>query len=254
VSAPRARRAVLVGVEDGVGWLTLARPGSGNRLDRDVAQALTDACEALALDPAVHVVVLGATGPDFSLGLVARHAWLDRSWPDPVAAVAALPQPVIAAINGEACGWGFALALACDVRFATTRAVFSTPDVADGRLPGGGLTQRLPRIVGAGRALAAILLGERIRAGSALDCGLVAEVVAPARLSRVVAARARALAARGPIALRYAKEAVGRAFDLPLADGVRLEHDLYVLLQTTADRREGIEAFRARRRPRFHAR
>jgi len=93
-----------------------------------------------------------------------------------------------------------------------------------------------------------------MRAAEALACGLVTEVVAASRLARVVATRARALADRGPIALRYAKEAVRRALDLPLDDGVRLEHDLYVLLQTTADRREGVEAFRRRRRPRFRAR
>jgi enoyl-CoA hydratase/carnithine racemase len=92
-----------------------------------------------------------------------------------------------------------------------------------------------------------------VPASDALAWGLVADVVAPSRLGATLAARARALAARGPIALRYAKEAVRRAFDLPLEDGVRLEHDLYVLLQTTADRREGIAAFRARRRPRFSA-
>jgi enoyl-CoA hydratase/carnithine racemase len=112
----------------------------------------------------------------------------------------------------------------------------------------------LPRIVGTGRAMALVLLGESMRATAAIDSGLVSEVVPRSRLARVVGARARALAARGPLALRYAKEAVRRALDLPLDDGVRLEHDLYVLLQTTADRREGVEAFRQRRRPRFHAR
>src|SRR6185369_2594638 len=104
------------------------------------------------------------------------------------------------------------------------------------------------------RAMAMLLLGERLRAATALDWGLVTEVVAPARIARVARARADALAQRGPIALRFAKEAVRRALDLPLDDGVRLEHDLYVLLQTTADRREGVEAFLARRRPRFQAR
>ena len=254
MKATRARDAVAVRIDDGVARVTLKSPASRNRLELHLVQALAEACGEIALDPDVHVVVLDSAGPDFSLGLGADRAWLDPAWPDPVAAVAALPQPVIAAIDGEARGWGFALALACDIRIATTRAILSTPDPGDGRLVGGGLTQRLPRIVGVARTSALLLLGLRLRAREALAWGLVAEVVPAAGLARAVDASARALVARGPIALRYAKEAVRRALDLPLDDGVRLEHDLYVLLQTTADRREGVAAFRARRRPRFRAR
>ena len=254
MSTRGAGAAVVVHVEAGVAWVTLARPASNNRLDLEMAQGLAEACETLAFDAGVRVVVLRAGGGDFCAGLPAGMRWLGPAWPDPVAAVAALPQPVIAAIDGEASSWGLGLALACDVRIATTRAVLSAPDTAAGHMPGGGLTQRLPRIVGVGRATSLLVAGDRLGARAALACGLVGEVVPVARLARVVATRARALAARGPLALRYAKEAVRRAFDLPLADGVRLEHDLYVLLQTTVDRREGIEAFRARRRPRFSAR
>jgi enoyl-CoA hydratase/carnithine racemase len=254
VKPARARGTVIVQIDDGVGRLTLACPATRNRLDLPVVQALVDACAAIALDPDVHVVVLDGAGPDFSLGLPSDRGWLDPAWPDPVAAVAGLPQPVVAAIDGEARGWGLALTLACDVRIATTRAVLSAPDLGEGRLPGGGLTQRLPRIVGVGRTAALLLLGQRLDAREALAWGLVAEIVRPGALGRAVDATARAMAARGPIALRYAKEAVRRALDLPLDDGVRLEHDLYVLLQTTADRREGVAAFRARRRPRFRAR
>ena len=252
--AARARAAVDVRIECGIARLTLARPRTHNRFDLPLVQALADACAALALDADVHVVVLGASGPDFSLGLAGDRGWLDPAWPDPVTAVAGLPQPIVAAIDGEARGWGLALALACDLRIVTTRATLSAPDVAKGRLPGGGLTQRLPRIVGTGRAASLLLLGERLAARDALAWGLAAEVVAPGGLARAVDAAARALVARGPIALRYAKEAIRRALDLPLDDGVRLEHDLYVLLQTTRDRREGVAAFRARRRPRFQAR
>ena len=251
VSASRTSAAVVTRIDDGVGFMQLARAATRNRLDLGLVQAVVDACEAMAADSAVRVVVLGAAGPDFSIGLPAGRGWLDPAWPDPVAAVAALPQPVIATIDGEARGWGLALALACDVRLVSTRAVLSVPDAGGGRLPGGGMTQRLPRMVGTGRASAMLLLGTRIRAADAVAWGLAAEAVAAGRLARAAAARARELAARGPVALRYAKEAVRRAFDLPLDDGVRLEHDLYVLLQTTADRRDGVEAFRARRRPRF---
>jgi len=254
VTARGRRPAVTTAVADAVAWVTLSRGERRNRLDLEVMQGLADACAAIASDPQVRVVVLQAAGRDFCLGLPPRVAWPPASWPDGVAAVAALSQPVVAAIDGEARGWGFSLALAADVRIATSRAVFSAPEVRDGRLPGGGLTQRLPRMVGAGRAMALLALGERLRVREAADWGLVGDVVPPARLARAAAARARDLAARGPVALRYAKEAVHRALDLPLEDGLRLEHDLYVLLQTTADRREGIDAFLARRPPRFDAR
>jgi enoyl-CoA hydratase/carnithine racemase len=249
-----ARPAVVVRVDDGVARVTLARSETCNRLDLELCQALVDVCAAVADEPRAHVVVLEAAGRDFSVGLPPRERWLPAAWPDPVAAVAALPQPVVAAIDGDAVGWGFGLALACDIRIASPRAVLVAPELATGRMPGGGITQRLPRVVGSGRAMALLLLGERLRARVALDWGLVTDVVASARLARVAAERARALARRGPLALRFAKEAVRRALDLPLADGVRLEHDLYVLLQTTADRREGVEAFLARRPPRFQAR
>lgn len=246
----RAGAAVEVRVAAGVARLRLAR----DRLDLPLVQALADACDEIALDERVHVVLVESARRDFCLGLPDDTEWLDVAWPDPVAALAALPQPVVVAVDGEARGWGFGLALAGDLRIASTRAAFSAPELAAGRQPGGGLTQRLPRMVGTSRAMAVLLLGERLAARDALAWGLVAEVVPSTRLSRVATARAAALAERGPIALRYAKEAVRRALDLPLADGVRLEHDLYVLLQTTADRREGIEAFRTRRRPRFQAR
>ena len=211
---PASRPAVELAVRDGVAWMTLARPASGNRLDAELLGALVEGSAAAEDDDGVRVVVLAAEGPAFSLGLPRACRWPERSWPDGVGAVAGLTKPVIAAIQGAALGWGLALALACDLRLASTTAVLALPALGERRFPGGGVTQRLPRMIGT----------------------------------------ARALAAKGPLALRLGKEAVVRALDLPLADGIRLEHDLYVLLQTTADRRAGIEAFLARRKPRFGGR
>jgi enoyl-CoA hydratase/carnithine racemase len=245
--------AVVVRVAGGVARMTLARPATRNRLDLELCQAIADACATVAGDARSHVVLLDAAGRDFSLGLPPDMRWPPTTWPDPVAALAALPQPIIAALDGEARGWGLGLALACDVRIASDRAVLSAP-ATTASPPGAGVSQRLPRIVGAGRATAMLLLGARLRARNALAWGLVAEVATARGLARAATSRARALARRGPIALRYAKEAVVRALDLPIADGVRLEHDLYVLLQTTADRREGVDAFLGRRRPRFRNR
>lgn len=256
MTAVARRRAPAVGCEirDGVAWLTLDRPARGNALDAEAMGDLAEACERAEGDDDARVVVLSAGGRTFSSGLPRTHGWPDRHWRDGVEAVAKLAKPVVAAIQGEAAGWGAALALACDVRVGSTAAALVLPEAHAGRLPGGGATQRLARIVGPARALELILLGRRLAAREMHAWGLLADVVAPGRLAATVARLARDLARRGPLALRLAKEAVVRALDLPLDDGVRLEHDLYVLLQTTADRAEGVAAFHARRRPRFQGR
>jgi enoyl-CoA hydratase/carnithine racemase len=126
--------------------------------------------------------------------------------------------------------------------------------VTRGELPSHGATQRLPRLVGKGRALAMLLLGEPLRARAALDAGLVQRIVPAAELWRTGARLAAQMAERGPIAQRLAKEALHAALDVPLAEGLRLEGDLYTLLQSTADRDEGIASFREKRRPVFRNR
>jgi enoyl-CoA hydratase/carnithine racemase len=245
---------VEVEVRDGVAWLTLARPSTGNRLDAALLGALAEACEAADEADDARVVVVAARGEAFSLGLPPGCRWPAPEWPDGVAALAAVTKPVIAAVHGETLGWGLALALACDVRIAASDAELALPEVGEGAFPGGGVTQRLARMVGAARALELILLGMRLGAAQAAQWGLVSAVVAPGALGAAVGEVARALASRGPLALRLAKEAVVRALDLPLAEGIRLEHDLYVLLQTTEDRGEGVRAFLERRKPRFSGR
>ena len=252
--ALRAEDAVDVVVRDGVAWMTLARPATGNRLDAELLGALADACVAVEDDDRVRVVVLGARGRVFSGGLPDGCAWPDPAWPDGIGAMAAVTKPVLGSIGGDAVGWGFALALACDVRIAARTATFAFPDVDRGHPPGGGVTQRLTRMVGPARALDLVLLGTPLPARRAAAWGVVAATVEPRRLDAAVEATARALASRAPLALRLGKEAVVRALDLPLAEGIRLEQDLYVLLQTTADRREGITAFRTRRGARFRGR
>jgi enoyl-CoA hydratase/carnithine racemase len=255
VSRGRARGpAVDVAVQDGVAWLTLARPARRNLLDDEMMGALADACGGIEHDDAVRVAVLAAAGEHFCAGLPPGIAWPAAASPDGVAGLAALTKPVIACLAGTVRGWGLALALACDLRVAATTAVLELPEVSRGRLPGGGVTQRLTRLIGTSRALSMLLLGEPVAAHTAAAWGLVSQVVAPRRLRPTAAALARDLVTRGPLALRLAKEAVSRALDLPLDDGVRLEHDLYVLLQTTSDRREGVRSFLERRPPRYEGR
>ena len=249
-----AAPAVEVTMSGRVAVVTLARPRHGNVLDEATMHGLVGAAETLVDHDELCAVVLRARGRWFSVGLPAAMAWPPRAWPNGIEAIARLPMPVVAAIGGEVRGWGLALALACDLRVAAQRAVFWLPEVEKGRLPGGGVLPRLARFVGVGRAVELALLGSRISGREAGAWGLVTRVVARTAVEPVAARLARALARRGPQALRYAKEAVLRALDLPLTDGIRLEHDLYVLLQTTADRGEGIRAFLERRLPRFDAR
>jgi enoyl-CoA hydratase/carnithine racemase len=253
-AARAAGRAVQYRERDGVASITLARSATRNRLDAELMGGLVDSCAMAEDAEAVRVVILRGEGRDFSIGLPAAYGWPEPSWPDGIGAVARLTRPVIAALQGETAGWGLALALACDLRVAASTTTLALPELEQGRFPGGGATQRLTRMVGVARALELVLLGTRVPASTAFEWGLVSAVVAPARLASTVEEMAASLATRGPLALGLAKEAVVRALDLPLAEGIRLEQDLYVLLQTTADREEGIRAFLERRAPRFGGR
>ncbi len=244
---PRPLRTTVTG---GVAWLRLERPQAGNRITLDVAQALCDAAAEIEADDSVIVVVLTAAGADFCLGVEEHGPWESKA--DWVDAVGRLTRPVIAAIQGDALAEGFELALACDLRLVSDRAHFAMPQLSMGRLPAHGGTQRLPRIIGRMRALDLLLTGRTINAAEAATMGLAAQAVPPKDFDQALAALVNQLKAKGPIALRFAKEAVVKGSELPLDQGIRLEEDLYVLLQTTRDRREGIAAFLEKRKPLFH--
>ena len=256
--------AIRYEVADHVATVTLNRPDVHNAMNNAMRRELTEVFTRLATDDTVRVALItGAGERAFSAGadirefvepLVPAQFREERKRIDFRQAMDRCPQPIIAAIRGYAFGGGLELALACDIRIAADDAQLGLTEINLAIIPGGGGTQRLPRLVGRGKALEMILTGMRVSADEALRIGLVERVIPAAELAGAAVTFARTIAAKAPIALRYAKEAVARALDLPLADGVRLEHDLYVLLQTTADRREGIAAFHARRRPRFAGR
>jgi enoyl-CoA hydratase/carnithine racemase len=243
----RPAPAPLLTVADGVARLTLPRP----RIDQALAQALCAAAEQIAFDESVGVVVVqgrghSCTGVDGGGEWQAHHDW--------VAAIGGLTAPVVAVIAGDAVAEGAELALACDLRIASSRARLSFPHIAERRLPRHGATQRLPRAVGRMRALDLLLSGRQVGAAEAARIGLVSHVVPPNRLNAVADDVVATLRAKGPIALRLGKEAVRNGSELTLEQGIRLEQDLYVLLQTTADRAEGVQAFRDRRPPKFRGR
>ena len=243
--------------QDQVAWITLERPALGNAPDQQMAAALRETCAALDQDVGVRVIVVTGAGEHFCSALPhplppSSNGAAVVAQPSRVAStVAALQAPVIAAINGPAIGQGLELALACDLRIAAEGARFAMPQVPAGVLPWDGGTQRLPRIVGRGRAMELLMTGREVDAGEALGMGLVHEVVPQGELVARAQSLAESIAAAAPIALRYTKEAVLRGVDMDVDAGLRLEADLNILLQSTADRAEGVRSFLERRAPRF---
>jgi enoyl-CoA hydratase/carnithine racemase len=173
---------------------------------------------------------------------------------DPFAAIATLGCLTVVLVRGRALSGGFELALACDIRIGDSTARFGMPEVAQGSLPLAGATQRLPRIAGKAAALAMLLLGEEFDAERAYQSGIVSRLTQPGDLEAEAQSIAEAVASRGPLALRYAKEATVRGIDMTLDQGLRFETDLSVILQSTADRAEGLRAFFEKRPPRFEGR
>ena len=240
---------VIYTKKDHIAHITLNRPEAGNIINQQLAQELEDVCRGINQDEDIYVVVLtGAGDKAFCKGSQLEKSGAGYS---AATAIASINRPVIAAINGDALGQGLELALSCDIRLASDKARFGFPQVAQGLIPFDGGTQRLPRIVGRGKALELILTAETITAEEAVEIGLVSKVVSGANLAAEAEALAKTMAAKGPIALRYIKEAVNKGLDLTLEQGLRLEADLYFLLHTTADRTEGITAFLEKRPPQF---
>ena len=228
--------------------ITLDRPEAGNAIDAVMAGESAEACNLIGQDKDVYVVTLTGAG-----GVFCRDAKdiTGNGECHPAAAIAGVDRPVIAAINGDALGPGLELALACDIRLAAGGSRLGLTQVTSGHIPGDGGTQRLPRIVGRGKALELLMTGDIITAEEALEIGLVSRVVPAAALEEETRKLAETIAAKGPLALRYLKEAVIKGLDMTLEQGLRLEADLYFLLHTTADRTEGITAFREKREPKF---
>lgn len=236
--------------------LTLNRPRAENRVNQTMALELAHAVQTINQDESMHVVVLTGRGRAFSAGwerLRVRSA-AELAAHQAASAIALIQRPVVAVLNGDAVGQGLELALAADIRIASTAARFSMPQLRYGVLPWDGGTQRLPRLVGRAHALSLLLTGVTIDAAEALRIGLVSRVVDPADLDAATDEVVGQIAAGAPIAAQYVKETVAKGMDMPLGQALRLEADLNILLHATRDRREGIRSFRERRPPRFRGR
>jgi enoyl-CoA hydratase len=246
-----------------VAIVTIDRPEKRNALDGQVRCAFLGAMDRARSDETVRsVIVTGAGEKAFVAGADIGEfegrspvdQWRVMKAPSIFDAVERLPKPVIAAVNGYCLGGGMELALACDVRIASSSAKFGQPEVNLGIIPGGGGTQRLPRIVGLGAALRLILSGEIIPADEALRLRLVEEVTEPAMLLDRATELAELMASKSPVALAAAKEATRAALSLPLGDGLKLETALFQLCFSSADKAEGVRAFLEKRVPEFTGR
>jgi enoyl-CoA hydratase/carnithine racemase len=243
--------------------LTLDRPDVMNALSFETLAQLGAHVERLARDPALRAVVItGAGEKAFCAGadLKERTTFTEEQTRAFVArigatfeAVAALPMPTLAAINGVAFGGGCELALACDLRLMARGAQIGLTETALAIIPGAGGTQRLPRVVGAARARELIFAARRVPAEEALRLGLVNEVCEPAELPARARALASAIAANGPLAVRAAKQALALVDQgVDLAEGLRRERELYLQhVLPSQDRLEALAAFREKRPPRF---
>jgi len=249
---------VIYTKKDHIAHITLNRPEVNNIINQQLAQELEDVCHGINQDDDIYVVIITGAGDRAFCGGSELEQLIQAGNTNDVGtgysaatAIASVDRPVIAAINGDALGQGLELALSCDIRLASPKAHLGFPQVALGLIPMDGGTQRLPRIVGKAKALELILTAQTIDAEEALEIGLVNKVVTEESLASEVEALAKTIASKGPIALRYAKEAVNKGLDLTLDQGLRLEADLYFILHTTADRTEGIKAFLDKRSPQF---
>jgi enoyl-CoA hydratase len=249
-------------VEDGVAIITIDRPDALNALNGEVLLELSYAFELAESDLSVKALILTGTGRAFVAGadisnlsnladaFSGREAALAGQ--DVMNTLAALPFPTIAAINGFALGGGLELALACDLRVASDKARLGLPEVGLGLIPGYGGTQRLPRLVGVGRAMDLIFTGRHVMADEALQLGLIN------RVSDDALQTAKELAAQilknAPVALGLAKEAILRGSDVTLPQGLEIEADLFGIVTTTEDMKEGTSAFLEKRAPQFKGR
>lgn len=247
--------------ENGVVTLTLNRPQAANALSLQLLYDFHEAIYSLKYDHSVRcVIVTGAGEKAFCAGADLK----ERATMNPtevrqavalirgnISDLAALPQPVIAAVNGVAYGGGTELALACDIRVASDQAKFGLTETSLGIIPGAGGTQRLPRLVGKGRAKELIFTARKITAVEAHDIGLVEYITSPQSLLDKAGELAEQIAQNAPLAIAQAKLAIDMGYDVDLNTGLAIEQNAYAVTLPTKDRLEGLQAFKEKRRPQY---
>jgi len=245
---------------DGIARVQFNRPEALNAMNADVLKDLEkvlahceehDAVRVLVLTGNDKAFVAGADIKDMAKGDIKFASALTDLTERVQERLADLPKPTIASIAGYALGGGCELALCCDFRIAADNAVLGLPEITLGVIPGGGGTQRLPRLIGLAAATELIFTGETVKAERALQIGLVNRVVPLERLEEETMALAEKLKKRPSMALRAAKTAMRKGFNTSLKDGLQIEKDLFCMLFGTEDQKEGMTAFLEKRRPVF---
>lgn len=235
-------------------------PEALNALNTKILVELSQAFDEIAADADTDVVILTGEGRAFVAGAdIAEMSVLKadegkrfgRLGADVFRKIELLDKPVIAAVNGFALGGGCELAMACDIRIASVKAKFGQPEVGLGITPGFSGTQRLPRLVGLGKAKELIYTAAVIHAEEACRIGLVNKVVEPEELMNECLTMASAIASKAQLAVRYAKEAINRGVETDIETGIDIETGLFGLCFATADQKEGMEAFLWKRKPEF---
>ena len=263
-AAAPALENVLYEKKDAIAYVTLNRPKVLNALNQRTWQDLRAAFEDARDDATVRGVILTGAGDKAfiagaDIGEIAHITAVDaerssRYGQDVLTLIENLGKPVIAAVNGFALGGGCETAMACTIRVASEHARFGQPEVTLGIIPGGGGTQRLPRLVGKGRALQIILSGAMMTAQEAYRIGLVNEVVPATDLIPRAEAILKQIFANAPVAIRFSLEAVNRGMETSQAEGMALEASLFGLCAGTEDKNEGTQAFLQKRPAKFTGR
>jgi enoyl-CoA hydratase len=258
---PTHEQLILVETDGPVGIVRLNRPKVLNALNPSLMAQLAAQVETFDRDDSIHVIVLAgnerawAAGAD--IGDMAEQSMLDMYQRDQFATwerVRRVKKPIVAAVSGYALGGGCELMMLCDVVIASESAQIGQPEINIGVMPGAGGTQRLTRSVGKALAMDVVLTGRMLSAREALAAGLVSRVVPREHWFSEALRVAHEMAAKGPVALRLAKESVLKAFETTLSEGLEHERKLFYMLFATEDQKEGMRAFMEKRKPEFKGR
>jgi enoyl-CoA hydratase len=258
-----SEQVVLKEIDGHVATLTINRPDKLNALNIETRREMVKALAEMAGNDDVRVVIITGAGDKAFVAGADIAEFEGRSPVDQFRvmtetnmflAIDEFPKPTIAAINGFCLGGGCETAMACDIRIASEKAKLGQPEINLGLLPGGGGTQRLPRLVGLGAAFKLLYTGDFIKADEALRIGLVDEVVPAETIRERAKELAEAIAAKSPVALRYIKQAVRASVRTPLDEGLKQELSLFALVFASEDMTEGVDAFLNKRTPTFTGR
>ncbi|PID40873.1 MAG: enoyl-CoA hydratase [Proteobacteria bacterium] len=252
---------IVFDVTDGIATIAFNRPKALNALNGQLLDELSAALDQIDANEEIRVLVLTGTGEkSFVAGAdINELATFDtlqskrfaRKGQQIIGHLQKLAIPAIAAVNGFALGGGSEMALACDFIYASENAMFGLPEITLGLIPGFGGTQRLPRLVGSNRAKEMIFTGKMLPAAEAASIGMVNRVFPAESLMEEVMKTAKAIAARGKVSLRAAKQAVNNGLNVDLASGMHIEADAFAICMASEDSKEGTRAFLEKRKPQF---